>query len=53
MITSSSIGYGDFTPKNHYQIYFLLAFIPTLILSFGIYISKVISHFDCLMQILS
>lgn len=53
MITSSSIGYGDFTPKNDYQIYFSLTFIPIFILSFGVYIGQVISQFDSLMQILS
>ena len=46
MITSSSVGYGDVTPKNDQQIYFLLSFIPVMIISFGIYCGKIIGCFE-------
>ena len=46
MITASSVGYGDVTPKNDQQIYFLLTFIPIMIISFGIYCGKIIGCFE-------
>jgi hypothetical protein len=53
MITASSIGYGDVTPKNDLQIYFLLVFIPLMIISFGIYCSRAVACFDELMSIIN
>jgi len=45
MITSSSIGYGDLTPKSPYQMYFMISFIPMLIISFGIYFGSIVGLF--------
>ena len=52
MITSSSIGYGDITPKNEYQMYFLIAFIPLLIVIFGQMCGQAVSYFTEFIAIL-
>lgn len=46
MVTSSSIGFGDITPKNQYQMYFLIAFIPILIVTFGQYFGQAVGYFN-------
>jgi hypothetical protein len=52
MITSSSIGYGDLTPKSPYQMYFMIASIPILIISFGIYFGNIVGLFSDMIYLL-
>lgn len=52
MVTSSSIGYGDITPKNKYQMYFLIAFIPILVIIFGQFFGQALGYFDEFISIL-
>jgi hypothetical protein len=52
MITSSSIGFGDITPKNQYQMYFLIVFIPLLIVAFGQFCGHAVNCFTEFIAIL-
>jgi hypothetical protein len=45
MITASTIGYGDVTPKTRLQTYFITFAVPFLCASFTIYFNAVIPVF--------
>lgn len=42
IVTATTIGYGDFTPKTHYQIEYFTYAIPFICASFVIYFNAVI-----------
>jgi len=52
IITASTIGYGDVTPKTRLQVYFITFAIPFLCASFTIYFNAVIPIFGELIDYL-